>query len=152
MISLFSGSKSQICPLNLKSAALLCKASCRFSFHALIDPNRFRFSPDLYNCSFKRSGQTVVVCLMNRISDSCLLCSSVKDFGANEIRPLFTRALVRPSVTSGDQTSQGLEALHRLVHNFDQTVWKLVNKAASNRTHCFLKDNEVRLCDQHSPR
>lgn len=31
---------------------------------------------------------------------------------------------------SGDPTSEGLEALHRLVPNFDQTVCKLANEAA----------------------
>lgn len=63
-------------------------------------------------------------------SQALMQLASFQEFGANEICPLFTRALVRPTVMSGDQTSEGLEALHRLVHNFDQTVCKLANEAA----------------------
>lgn len=40
---------------------------------------------------------------------------------------------------SGDQTSQGLEALHRLVHNFEQTACKLANEAANHRQGCSFQ-------------
>lgn len=50
---------------------------------------------------------------------------------------------------SGGQTSQGLEALHRLVRNFDQTVCKLDLAAPLNIINRVLpvknKKNELAL-------